>query len=211
MSSKLILAAGLALAAWAQGALADAPAEPERCPAGFTAMDVLGVMPMEEGQAVVLKHPAERLVLPIWIGPSEAFSIQLRLERKSFQRPLTHDLLDAAIQQLGGQLTRVQVDDLKDSTFIGTVFLRQGARSLSLDARPSDAIALAVGSRVPICVAHKVLERAGLRDQGTPAPQPQLKPEKSPAGPRPPVPAPAPGQGEELGEALDPRPLDRTL
>ncbi|HOX46539.1 MAG TPA: bifunctional nuclease family protein [Myxococcota bacterium] len=203
MNSRLILAACLALAAWAQGALAATPAG---CPPGFTAMDVLGVMPMEGSQAVVLKHPTQRLVLPIWIGPTEAFSIQLRLDRKSFQRPLTHDLLDAAVQQLGGQLTRVQVDDLRDSTFIGTIFLRQGQRGLSLDARPSDAIALAVGNRVPICVAQKVLERAGLRDQETPGPQPQPEPKKIPAGSKPPVPAPAPTKGEELGLLLDPGP-----
>jgi len=197
----------VALCAGAGAAVAGAPAEAAACPRGQVGMEVLGVMPMEEGQAVVLRHPAERLLLPIWIGPAEAFAIQLRLDRKRFQRPLTHDLLDAAVQQLGGRLTRVQVDDLKDSTFVGTVFLKQGKRVHALDARPSDAIALAIGARAPICVAQKVLERAGIRDKDAAGSRPQGE-----GGAQPPAAQPArPAPEDELREALDAQPADKSL
>jgi hypothetical protein len=141
---------------------AAAAAEPT-APAGFVRMTVAGVMPSRAANAVVLRDAAQEVWLPIWIGDAEAFSIQMRLDRRRFQRPLTHDLLDRVMRELDGRLRKVQVDDLKGNTFVGTIFIARGERTIAVDARPSDAIALAVGNRVPIFVARKVIERAGVR------------------------------------------------
>ncbi|NMB73573.1 MAG: bifunctional nuclease family protein [Myxococcales bacterium] len=154
-------------------ALAQAPGG---CPAGYVEMTVQGVVPTEQGMAVVLKPDKEEVLLPIWIGEAEAFSIRLRLERRRFERPLTHDLLDTVVRELGGKLIKIHVDDLKGNTFVGMVFIQQGKKTISIDSRPSDAIALAVGNRLPICVSQKVFERAGIRKE---APEPE-SPQKSP-------------------------------
>ena len=134
-------------------------------PKGFVEMQVAGVMPTREGNAVVLRDAAENVLLPIWIGDAEAFSIQMRLDRRRFQRPLTHDLLDAVMRELGGRLVKIQVDDLKGNTFVGTIFVDKAGRMLEIDSRPSDAIALAVGNRVPIFVSQKVIDRAGVKKE----------------------------------------------
>lgn len=159
---------------------APARADSSACPAGYVEMAVQGVVPTEQGMAVVLKPEKQEVLLPIWIGEAEAFSIRLRLERRRFERPLTHDLLDAVVRELGGKIQKIHVDDLKGSTFVGMVFIQQGKRLISVDARPSDAIALAVGNRLPICVSQKVIDRAGVR-QSSPAPEhPAETPEDSP-------------------------------
>ncbi|MBW1808374.1 MAG: bifunctional nuclease family protein [Deltaproteobacteria bacterium] len=133
-------------------------------PRGFVTMHVAGVMESKGGKAVVLKEEKNGYLLPIWIGEAEAFAIQLRLSRRSFQRPLTHDLLDKVVQKLGGELIKIHVDDLQDNTFLGTVFIRQNKKIISIDARPSDSIALAVGNKIPIFVSQKVLDRAGIKE-----------------------------------------------
>lgn len=132
-------------------------------PADFVEARVEGVMDYQGSKAVILKDPASGIMLPIWIGDTEAFSIGLRLERQQFQRPLTHDLMDRLMRELGGELVRVQVDDLRNKIFLGTITVRQGKRVFSLDARPSDSIALAIGNQVPIYVARKVFEEAGIK------------------------------------------------
>lgn len=170
---------GLSLVVICGGGVSAGPAKntstPPKPPEGFVQMAVAGVMQTEGGQAVVLKDERpDGYLLPIWIGDAEAFSIQLRLERKRFQRPLTHDLLDTIMQKLGGKLVKIHVDDLKSNTFVGTVFILQQGTVHAIDARPSDSIALALGNQVPIFVAEKVLERAGV----------QREPEK-PSGPAP--------------------------
>lgn len=135
-------------------------------------MKALGIMENRGARAVVLEDSAGKTLLPIWIGDSEAFSIQLRLNRQRFQRPLTHDLLDAMVQRLGGRLVEVRVDDLRENTFLGKVVVVQAGKRLVFDARPSDAIALAVGNQVPIMVSRRVLERAGIRKDEKQQPEP---------------------------------------
>ncbi len=131
-------------------------------PAGFVEMTVVGVLDNKGTHAVVLRDESGTL-LPIWIGDSEAFAIQLRLGRQRFQRPLTHDLLDKIMHELGGVLVKVQVDDLKNNTFLGTIFIQHSGKLLSFDARPSDSIALAVGNQAPIFISRKVLKQAGIK------------------------------------------------
>jgi bifunctional DNase/RNase len=119
------------------------------------------------GAAVLLFDEASSTVLPIFIGGTEATSIDLRQRGLPSPRPLTHDLLDTIVKRMRGSLVKVQVDALRDGVFHGSVFIRvadeTGARRiLKFDARPSDAIALAIGNKVPIYVAKKVFEEAGI-------------------------------------------------
>jgi len=154
-------------------------------PAGYIEMDVLGVAPTPDGQAVLLGERSKRVVLPIFIGGTEAMSIELRYHRRRYQRPLTHDLLDDILSELrevlghqGPTLYKIHIDDIKDNTFLGTVFVRTGDRLLEIDARPSDAIALAIGNRVPIYVSQKVIDQAAIHKGDLPddsnAPQPTI-------------------------------------
>ncbi|MBI5479275.1 MAG: bifunctional nuclease family protein [Deltaproteobacteria bacterium] len=134
-------------------------------------MEVVRVAAGANNQAVViLRSQAERKLLPIWIGEAEANAIQLRLAGRKPPRPLTHDLLDRVIAQLGARLVKVHVEDLRDNIFYGRVFLKQGNKDIDIDARPSDSIALAVGARVPVIVARRVLDAAGVDDKPPPPP-----------------------------------------
>ena len=138
-----------------------APSGPQ-LPAGYVEAQVLGVFQTESGGVVALGVPESDRVLPIFVGGTEALSIELRHDQKHYERPLTHDLLDAVMHELGGQLVNVQVDELRDNTFVGSIVVRHAGRTKSLDARPSDAIALAIGARVPIYVASRVLDAASV-------------------------------------------------
>jgi bifunctional DNase/RNase len=139
--------------------------DPTKPPTGYVAMNPMPRSGPSLGNAVLLYEPSADVALPILISGTEALSIQLRLERRRYSRPLTHDLLDEVLERLGAKLVRVQVDDLRDNTYIGTVVLEKGGEILKLDARPSDAIALAIGNRVPIYVSKKLLEKAGVRPE----------------------------------------------
>lgn len=131
-------------------------------PAGYVEMGVVAVTPTPNGgAAVVLGEAGKHVVVPIYIGGTEALSISLRVNEERPERPLTHDLLDAVTRELGGELVKVQVDELRDNVFIGSIFLRREGRVIEIDARPSDAIALAVGNHVPIFVATEVVDSAG--------------------------------------------------
>jgi hypothetical protein len=149
---------------------APAPAPPE-VPTGYVAVEVAGVAPTSSGNAVLLVYRARRVALPIFISGTEALSIQLRLARKDFVRPLSHDLFDAAVGKLGGRVESVRVDKLEQNTFYGTVVVTQGAQRFELDARPSDGIALALGARAPVHVKRDVLERAGVSLDELPEPR----------------------------------------
>lgn len=153
-----------------------------KAPHGFLEMTVAGVMPTDQGQAVILTDDEKKSFLPIWIGGTEALSIQLRLERRRFERPLTHDLLDAVLKELGGELIKVHIDDLKSSTFTATLFLKRGDKIIELDARPSDSIALAIGAKVPIYVAKRVVDSAGMKaDEKAKLPGPDAPPLTKPS------------------------------
>ena len=156
----------------ASAGLVSNAADPPRPPAGYLEMTVLDVKGTVDGAAVLLVNQARSVVVPIMVGGTEALSIQLRQSKQRYQRPLTHDLLDSILHELGGSLVKVQVDDIRDGTFIGTVFVRKGNRVVSIDARPSDAIALAIGNGVPIFMAQRVIDEAGLRKDASPGGSP---------------------------------------
>jgi hypothetical protein len=140
------------------------PAAPNgHTPNGYVKMSVGGVAPTSAGEAVLLVDTLSNTAIPIFIGGTEALSIQLRLEKREFVRPLTHDLYDATLKKLGGRVESVRVDRLQNNTYYGTVVVLTTSNRLELDARPSDAIALAIGNRAPIHVARKVVEEAGIK------------------------------------------------
>ena len=125
-------------------------------------MSIKGLMldPVSNSPIVVLKDDAEKFFLPIWVGIFEANAIALQLENVSTPRPMTHDLLRNMIAELDARVTRVVINDLRDSTFFAQIRVITGERTLELDARPSDAIALALRADAPIFVAQSVLEQA---------------------------------------------------
>jgi len=126
---------------------------------------------MNYQRVVILKEKAAERYLPIWIGAAEADAIAVRLQEVAVARPLTHDLLRSVIESLGGQVTSVVVNDLANDTFFAHIIVDVNGRQLEIDSRPSDAIALAVRSRVPIFAEESVLDRAGvLLDQEENAP-----------------------------------------
>ena len=128
----------------------------------LVAMSIKGLMldPVSNSPIVVLKDEAEKFFLPIWVGIFEANAIALQLENVSTPRPMTHDLLRNMISELDARVTRVVINDLRDSTFFAQIRVITGDRTLELDARPSDAIALALRADAPIFVAQSVLEQA---------------------------------------------------
>ena len=151
--------------------LAKAPAEPasgaaaaqEDAPEGFRQLVVDGIATTPVGPAVVLTDAEHSVLLPIWLGESEAATISLRTAEQTAPRPLTHDLLDQVIAALGGRVTEVRLDSLDERTFTAQVSLRtKKGKTVVLDARASDAIALALGHGVPIWVSDGVVEEAGL-------------------------------------------------
>jgi bifunctional DNase/RNase len=126
-------------------------------------MSIKGLMldPVSNSPIVVLKDADDKLFLPIWVGIFEANAIALQLENVTTPRPMTHDLLKNALAELDAQVTRIVISDLRDSTFFAQIRINvSGDRTLELDARPSDAIALALRTEAPIYVSQSVLDQA---------------------------------------------------
>jgi bifunctional DNase/RNase len=125
-------------------------------------MSIKGLMldPVSNSPIVVLKDEDEKFFLPIWVGIFEANAIALQLENVTTPRPMTHDLLRNLISELDARVTRVVINDLRDSTFFAQIRVITGERTMEIDARPSDAIALALRTEAPIFVAQSVLDQA---------------------------------------------------
>ena len=115
---------------------------------------------------VILKETGRERYLPIWIGPWEASSIAMRLQGLTPERPLTHDLFASALEALDAHVARVVISDLADETFHARLFVERDGHEGEVDARPSDALALAVRVGAPIFAAPAVLEQAGLGAEG---------------------------------------------
>jgi uncharacterized protein len=150
---------------------------------GFVRMTVTGVAQTGHGSAVLLVDDEHKRGVPIFVGETEALSIRLRLAKQRYARPLTHDLMDSALGELGASIEYVRVDKLQDNVFFGTIVVRDGARRIELDARSSDAVAMALGQQVPIFVARKVLDASAvdLDKLGKPAdggPEPEHDPRR---------------------------------
>lgn len=129
----------------------------------YLSFTVQGFVPdAETGQPILLlQDESGRFVLPIWIGVPEAGAIACVLQGQTLPRPMTHDLLASVVAGLGGTVERVDVRGIDAGTFLADLCLRAaGGTSITLDCRPSDAIALAVRTGAPIRVAASVLEAA---------------------------------------------------
>ena len=125
-------------------------------------MTIKGLMvdPITNMPIVILKDREGERVLPIWVGIFEANAIALQIENIATPRPMTHDLLRNIISDLEGRVDRVVVSDLKDNTFFATIHLTVKGEPVVVDARPSDAIALALRTRSPILVEETVIDNA---------------------------------------------------
>ena len=115
---------------------------------------------------IVLKDVASGTVMPIWVGIFEANAIAIEIEKVAVPRPMTHDLTRNLIRHLNARLERVVISELNDDTFFATLWLRQGDEPLVIDARPSDAIALALRADCPIYVTEEVMQAAKLNTTG---------------------------------------------
>ena len=113
---------------------------------------------MQDQQIIVLKEVDGERKFPIVIGSSEAYAIDRRLKGIPTPRPLTHDLLANVIETMGGYIDRIEINDLQAHTFFARVHIRQNGKTIEVDSRPSDAIALGIATVVPIFVAEHVLE-----------------------------------------------------
>jgi bifunctional DNase/RNase len=132
-------------------------------------MTIKGLMldPVTNTPIVILKDKEGDRVLPIWVGLFEANAIALQIENVATPRPMTHDLLRNIITDLDGRVDRIVVSDLKENTFYAVVHLTVRGERVAVDARPSDAIALALRTRAPILVDETVIENAKTVDFGS--------------------------------------------
>jgi bifunctional DNase/RNase len=133
-------------------------------------MRIRGLMmdPNTNMPIIILKDVASDTVLPIWVGIYEANAIFMEIEKLAPPRPMTHDLTRNLIRYMNGKLDRVVISELKDDTFYAVLWLTQGGEPVCVDARPSDAIALALRADCPIYVAEPVLAQARLNPIGPP-------------------------------------------
>ena len=143
------------------------PSEPVGKQPGYVEMKAWLDVPLGGQGALLLVDDPPTIVVPIFVGGTESASIHGRMNGDKPPRPLTHDLLDRVLRELHATLVQVQVDELRhdgeNGVYIGSIFVRDAhKRVIRIDARPSDAIALAIGAHVPIYVARKVLEAAGV-------------------------------------------------
>jgi bifunctional DNase/RNase len=120
--------------------------------------DMVGKQPI-----VLLKTALGNRFLPIWIGHPEAAAILARLQDNETPRPMTHDLFSSALGELDAQVVRISVVEMRDSTFYARVVLRRDGQEVELDARPSDAIALALRAKAPIYAADDVIEESSIQ------------------------------------------------
>ena len=136
-------------------------------PAGY-AFVVVGMKASREHEAIViLTDPSAGRILPLFIGGTEGMSIELRLAKKKFDRPLTHDLLS-------------QIDSVQGESFFGSVVVLVGERTVSLAARPSDAIAMAIGNDAPLFVAKAILDRLDVSEKDEDVARAQTRPTPDP-------------------------------
>ncbi len=125
-------------------------------------MLIKGLMmdPVTNMPIVVLRDEAGDRTLPIWIGMFEAHAVAVQLENSGSTRPMTHDLLKHMIEALGAVVTEIHVTDVRDGTFYAVIYLAAGNEIVAVDARPSDALALALRTRAAVYVAEHVLADA---------------------------------------------------
>lgn len=126
-------------------------------------MRISGLMmdPVTSMPIVVLRDEAGAQTLPIWIGMFEAHAVAMQLENSSPSRPMTHDLVRHVIEAFGASVTEVHITDVRDGTFYAVLYLTMAnGETMAIDARPSDALAVALRTRAPVLVAEHVITSA---------------------------------------------------
>ncbi len=147
-------------------------------------IDSIRISQMNYQRVVVLKELETNLFLLIWIGPTEAEAIAVRMQGMTVPRPLTHDLLVDIIKSVGGSFEHILVNDLQNETFYAKIVIKVGDQIHEIDSRPSDAMAVAVRAEVPIYVADQVMEKAAIsmdQETGQPVPSQSGDGEDAPA------------------------------
>jgi len=137
---------------------------------------------------VVLRELDGDRILPIWIGPGEAMAIRRLLQEEEFPRPLTHDLIALVIEGFHAKVVRVVIADLRENTFFATLYIERDKDVMSIDARPSDTIAIALRTKAPVFVNEELLQQP-----------PEQEAESEPPAPGEP---PAPQTDEDKAEQL---------
>ena len=129
-------------------------------------MSIKGLMidPITNMPIIVLRDEGGQHLLPIWVGVFEANAIALQIENISTPRPMTHDLLRNIIQDLNASVQKIVVSDLQENTFYALIYLSLNGDTVAIDARPSDAIALALRTKAPIFVEEVVIDNAKTMD-----------------------------------------------
>ena len=135
----------------------------------FIEMRVSGLTmdPITNTPIVILKDLEEKKAIPIWIGIFEASAIATEIEKITFSRPMTHDLLNDIVKLLNTEVERVEIHDLRNNTFFANIHLLRDGKPIVVDARPSDAIAVALRAGAKIFVDEKVIEKSRNVDFGT--------------------------------------------
>ncbi len=126
----------------------------------------LTIDPLTNSPIMILKDQEGDKTVPIWIGLLEATAIASELENVKFSRPMTHDLMKNLMDQTGVKLAKVEICDLRDNTFFAQLYLILQGKEFSMDARPSDAIALALRTKAPIYVEEQVIQKSKTVDLG---------------------------------------------
>jgi hypothetical protein len=134
--------------------------------------DLVGKQPI-----VLLKTTDGNKFLPIWIGHNEAAAILMKLQSQAPPRPMTHDLLSDMLEQLGAQVVRITVTELRENTFYAQITVAQDGSEIEVDSRPSDAIALAIRTEAPIFAADRVIEESAIEFEGDEVTEEQLEEE----------------------------------
>jgi uncharacterized protein len=132
----------------------------------------LTIDPLTNSPIMILKDLDGEHALPIWIGLLEATAIASELEKIKFSRPMTHDLYRNTLFKLGIEVSKIEICDLRDNTYFALIYLVGDKKELTIDARPSDAIAIALRSEAPIYVDEQVIEKSKAMDLGS---QEQIK------------------------------------
>ncbi len=136
--------------------------------------DLVGKQPI-----VLLKTAEGNKFLPIWIGHPEAAAILMKLQSATTPRPMTHDLVTDMLEQLGAQVVRITVTELRENTFFAQITVQQDGSEIDVDSRPSDAIALAIRADAPIFAADEVIEESAIEFEGEEISQEDLEREVS--------------------------------
>lgn len=120
----------------------------------------LTIDPITNTPIVILKNMQESKAVPIWIGLFEASAIATELEKIVFPRPMTHDLLNECLKSLNVTVNRIEIVDIRGNTFFANIYLSREGEDFTIDARPSDAIAIALRAHAPIFVDENVIEKS---------------------------------------------------